>query len=274
MPENKKSLPPPDWTDPDDAPDPSSPDSSGEIAAQPVRRGRPKKETTKVPIGFRPGPPTSPRASSASGTLVTTPASNRRCERPDLGYRKTKLQQKRPKPTPSASPATSNRPRRNARSALEEFPCRGGSGSRPWFTRLCRGEKERRQALREKTARPAPMNPRQPGRQSEMNNPKPVIHDVVAMLAQQHPEEFADFCWLPPDQQIGADRADMGRSQTADCGTSETPIPPRRPRPRSPGLQAGQAAARPLILTKTSAGPRGEGESYSDVILRLAAEAA
>ena len=52
MPENKK-LTAPDWTDPDDAPDLSSPDYQAKFAAQPVRRGRPKKETTKVPIGFR-----------------------------------------------------------------------------------------------------------------------------------------------------------------------------------------------------------------------------
>jgi uncharacterized protein (DUF4415 family) len=52
MPVNK-SLTAPDWVDPDDAPDLSSPDYRAKFAAQPVRRGRPKAETTKVPIGLR-----------------------------------------------------------------------------------------------------------------------------------------------------------------------------------------------------------------------------
>jgi hypothetical protein len=34
-----------------------------------------------------------------------------------------------------------------------------------------------------------------------MNEPKPVIRDVVAMLAQRHPREFADFWATPEDQQ-------------------------------------------------------------------------
>jgi uncharacterized protein (DUF4415 family) len=48
-----KSLTAPDRTDPDDAPDLSSLDHRAKFAAVPVRRGRPKKETTKVPIGLR-----------------------------------------------------------------------------------------------------------------------------------------------------------------------------------------------------------------------------
>ena len=48
-----KSLTAPDRTDPDDAPDLSSLDYRAKFAAVPVRRGRPKKETTKVPIGLR-----------------------------------------------------------------------------------------------------------------------------------------------------------------------------------------------------------------------------
>jgi uncharacterized protein (DUF4415 family) len=51
MPENKPPTAP-DWTE-DDAPDLSSPDYQAKFAAVPVRRGRPKKETTKVPIGLR-----------------------------------------------------------------------------------------------------------------------------------------------------------------------------------------------------------------------------
>jgi uncharacterized protein (DUF4415 family) len=42
-----------DWTDPDDAPDLSTPEYQAKFAATPVRRGRPKAETTKVHIGFR-----------------------------------------------------------------------------------------------------------------------------------------------------------------------------------------------------------------------------
>jgi hypothetical protein len=34
-----------------------------------------------------------------------------------------------------------------------------------------------------------------------MNEPKPVIRDVVAELAQQHPKEFADFWTKRQDQQ-------------------------------------------------------------------------
>ena len=48
-----KPLTAPDRTDPDDAPDLSLPDYQAKFAAVPVRRGRPKKETTKVPIGLR-----------------------------------------------------------------------------------------------------------------------------------------------------------------------------------------------------------------------------
>src|ERR1700722_16421461 len=36
--------------------------------------------------------------------------------------------------------------------------------------------------------------------QSGMSDPKPVIRDVVAKLAQRHPEEFADF-WAKPEEQ-------------------------------------------------------------------------
>jgi hypothetical protein len=35
----------------------------------------------------------------------------------------------------------------------------------------------------------------------EMSEPKPVIRDVVAELAQRHPKEFADFWAKPQDQQ-------------------------------------------------------------------------
>ena len=52
MPENKP-VTAPDWTDPDDAPDLSSAEYQAKFAAVPVRRGRPKAETTKVHIGFR-----------------------------------------------------------------------------------------------------------------------------------------------------------------------------------------------------------------------------
>ncbi|SRR5260370_42015093 len=52
MPENKP-LTAPDWTDPADAPDLSSPEYRAKFAAVPVRRGRPKAKTTKVPLGLR-----------------------------------------------------------------------------------------------------------------------------------------------------------------------------------------------------------------------------
>jgi uncharacterized protein (DUF4415 family) len=42
-----------DWTDPDDAPDLSTPEYQAKFAAAPVRRGRPKSEAPKVRIGFR-----------------------------------------------------------------------------------------------------------------------------------------------------------------------------------------------------------------------------
>jgi uncharacterized protein (DUF4415 family) len=42
-----------DWTEPDDAPDLSTPEYQAKFAAAPVRRGRPKAETTKIHIGFR-----------------------------------------------------------------------------------------------------------------------------------------------------------------------------------------------------------------------------
>jgi uncharacterized protein (DUF4415 family) len=48
-----KPLTAADWTDPDDAPDLSTPEYQAKFAATPVRRGRPKAKTTKVPIGFR-----------------------------------------------------------------------------------------------------------------------------------------------------------------------------------------------------------------------------
>jgi hypothetical protein len=34
-----------------------------------------------------------------------------------------------------------------------------------------------------------------------MSEPKQIIRDVVAELAQQHPKEFADFWTKPQDQQ-------------------------------------------------------------------------
>jgi hypothetical protein len=37
--------------------------------------------------------------------------------------------------------------------------------------------------------------------QSEMSQPKQVIRDVVAEIAQQHPKEFADFWAKPKNQQ-------------------------------------------------------------------------
>ncbi len=42
-----------DWTDPDDAPDLSTPEYQAKLAATPVVRGRPKSESPKVRIGFR-----------------------------------------------------------------------------------------------------------------------------------------------------------------------------------------------------------------------------
>ncbi len=42
-----------DWTDPDDAPDLSTPEYQAKLAATPVRRGRPKSESPKVRVGFR-----------------------------------------------------------------------------------------------------------------------------------------------------------------------------------------------------------------------------
>ena len=44
-------------------------------------------------------------------------------------------------------------PGQETRSALEKIPCRWARVSRPWFVRLCWGEKERRQTLREKDRR-------------------------------------------------------------------------------------------------------------------------
>jgi uncharacterized protein (DUF4415 family) len=41
------------WTDPDDAPDLSTPEYQAKFAATPVRRGRPKSESPKVRIGLR-----------------------------------------------------------------------------------------------------------------------------------------------------------------------------------------------------------------------------
>ncbi len=42
-----------DWTDPDDAPDLSTPEYQARFAATSVRRGRPRTEAPKVRIGFR-----------------------------------------------------------------------------------------------------------------------------------------------------------------------------------------------------------------------------
>ena len=41
------------WTDPDDAPDLSTPEYQAKLAATPVRRGRPKSAAPKVRVGFR-----------------------------------------------------------------------------------------------------------------------------------------------------------------------------------------------------------------------------
>ena len=41
------------WTDPDDAPDLSTPEYQAKLAAAPVRRGRPKSASPKVRVGFR-----------------------------------------------------------------------------------------------------------------------------------------------------------------------------------------------------------------------------
>ena len=49
---NKPSTAP-GWTDPDDAPDLSSPEYQAKLAAAPVRRGRPKSASPKVRVGFR-----------------------------------------------------------------------------------------------------------------------------------------------------------------------------------------------------------------------------
>jgi uncharacterized protein (DUF4415 family) len=53
MTENKRSTAP-DWIDPDDAPDLSSPEWAAKMAAAPVKRGgRPKAETPKVSTTIR-----------------------------------------------------------------------------------------------------------------------------------------------------------------------------------------------------------------------------
>ncbi len=41
------------WTDPDDAPDLSTPEYQAKLASVPVRRGRPKSVSPKVRVGFR-----------------------------------------------------------------------------------------------------------------------------------------------------------------------------------------------------------------------------
>jgi uncharacterized protein (DUF4415 family) len=41
------------WTDPDDAPDLSTPEYQAKLASVPVRRGRPKSASPKVRVGFR-----------------------------------------------------------------------------------------------------------------------------------------------------------------------------------------------------------------------------
>ena len=48
-----KSTTAPDWSDPDDAPDLSTPDWQAKFAATPVRRGRPRVETPKVSTTIR-----------------------------------------------------------------------------------------------------------------------------------------------------------------------------------------------------------------------------
>jgi uncharacterized protein (DUF4415 family) len=42
-----------DWIDPDDAPDLSTSEYQAQLAATPVRRGRPKSAAPKVRVGFR-----------------------------------------------------------------------------------------------------------------------------------------------------------------------------------------------------------------------------
>lgn len=41
------------WTDPEDAPDLSTPEYQTKLASVPVRRGRPKSASPKVRVGFR-----------------------------------------------------------------------------------------------------------------------------------------------------------------------------------------------------------------------------
>ena len=52
MPANKPSSVP-DWSDPDDAPDLSTPEWQARLAAVPVRRGRPRAQTPKVSTTIR-----------------------------------------------------------------------------------------------------------------------------------------------------------------------------------------------------------------------------
>ncbi|MDQ0394749.1 BrnA antitoxin family protein [Labrys monachus] len=52
MSENKPFTAP-DWFDPDDAPDLSSPEWQKKFAAAAVRRGRPRSETTKISTTIR-----------------------------------------------------------------------------------------------------------------------------------------------------------------------------------------------------------------------------
>jgi hypothetical protein len=73
-----------------------------------------------------------------------------------------------------------------------------------------------------------------------MNNPKPVIHDVVAMLAQQHPEEFADFWAKPPDQQSELIER-YGTESDRGLWDKRNADPAKAPAPKiSPGFKLGR----------------------------------
>src|ERR1700722_3708538 len=92
-----------DWTDPDDAPDLSTPEFRAKFAATPVRRGRPKAETTKVHIGFRLA------ADVVESVKASGPGYNSRVEealrKAGFGAAKTKSARKKAKPAARPAPA-------------------------------------------------------------------------------------------------------------------------------------------------------------------------
>ena len=110
MPENKP-LTAPDWTDPDDAPDLSSPEYHAKFAVVPVRRGRPKAKSTKVPIGLRLA------ADIVESLSASGPGYNLRVEqalrarlasasRREIGWRAVRKKAATKRPTPAKSERT------------------------------------------------------------------------------------------------------------------------------------------------------------------------